>query len=46
MNDVAITINNLVFNYGKLRVIDDISLEIPTGTSFGLLGLMVQEKLP
>ena len=38
MNNAAIVINNLVFNYGKLRVIDDISLEIPTGTSFGLLG--------
>jgi ABC-2 type transport system ATP-binding protein len=34
----AITISNLVFNYGKLRVIDDISLDIQAGTSFGLLG--------
>ncbi len=38
MNDAAIAINNLSFNYDKLRVINDISLEIPTGTSFGLLG--------
>ncbi len=38
MNDAAIAINSLAFNYGKLRVIDDISLEIPAGTSFGLLG--------
>jgi ABC-2 type transport system ATP-binding protein len=38
MKDSAITINNLLFNYGKLRVIDGISLDIPAGTSFGLLG--------
>jgi ABC-2 type transport system ATP-binding protein len=38
VNDTAVAINNLAFNYGKLRVIDDISLAIPTGTSFGLLG--------
>jgi ABC-2 type transport system ATP-binding protein len=38
MNDAAITIDNLAFNYGGLKVIDDISMEIPTGTSYGLLG--------
>jgi len=38
MNDAAIAINNLIFDYGKLRVINDISMEIPAGTSFGLLG--------
>jgi ABC-2 type transport system ATP-binding protein len=38
MNDFAVAVTNLVFNYGKLRVIDDISLGIPAGTSFGLLG--------
>ncbi|MFC2010654.1 ABC transporter ATP-binding protein [Chloroflexota bacterium] len=38
MNDTAIAIDKLTFNYGKLRVIDDLSLEISTGTSFGLLG--------
>jgi ABC-2 type transport system ATP-binding protein len=38
MNNNAISINNLVFKYGKLRVIDSISLNIPAGTSFGLLG--------
>ena len=38
MNNNAITIDKLVFKYGKLRVIDDLSLEVPTGTSFGLLG--------
>lgn len=34
----AIAIKNLSFNYGRLRVINDISLEIPKGISFGLLG--------
>jgi len=38
MNGAAIAINNLAFNYGKLRVIDDITLAIPAGVSFGLLG--------
>ncbi len=38
MNNPAIAIDNLAFSYGKLRVINDISLEIPVGTSFGLLG--------
>jgi ABC-2 type transport system ATP-binding protein len=38
MNDAAIAITKLTFNYGKLRVIEDLSLEIPRGISFGLLG--------
>ena len=38
MNDAAIAVTNLTFNYGKLRVIEDLSLEIPRGLSFGLLG--------
>lgn len=38
MNENAIKVDNLIFNYGKLRVIDNLSLEIPFGTSFGLLG--------
>ena len=38
MSNTAVTINDLVFNYGKLRVIDDLSLEIEAGTSYGLLG--------
>jgi ABC-2 type transport system ATP-binding protein len=38
MNDAAVTIDNLVFNYGSLKVIDDISMQIPPGTSYGLLG--------
>ena len=38
MNNTAIIVNNLDFNYGKLRVIDGVTLEIPAGISFGLLG--------
>jgi ABC-2 type transport system ATP-binding protein len=38
MSDAAITTNNLTFNYGSLKVINDISLETPKGISFGLLG--------
>jgi ABC-2 type transport system ATP-binding protein len=38
MSDTAVTIDKLTFNFGKLRVIDELSLEIPKGTSFGLLG--------
>jgi len=38
MSTVAIVAKNLVFNYGRLNVIDDMSLEIPAGNSFGLLG--------
>lgn len=38
MNDNAILVDSLGFSYGKLKVINDLSLEIPSGTSFGLLG--------
>jgi len=38
MTDTTIAINDLAFNYGKLRVIDGLSLDVPTGISFGLLG--------
>jgi ABC-2 type transport system ATP-binding protein len=38
MNDAAISASSLVFRYGSLRAIDDLSLEIPSGISFGLLG--------
>lgn len=38
MSEAAVAIDGLNFSYGKLRVIDDLSLEIPPGTSFGLLG--------
>jgi len=34
----AIAIRDLSFNYGRLKVIDGLSLEVPPGTSFGLLG--------
>jgi ABC-2 type transport system ATP-binding protein len=38
MTDAAIAVSNISFNYGRLRAIDGLSLEIPAGTSFGLLG--------
>jgi ABC-2 type transport system ATP-binding protein len=38
MTDAAIDIGNVSFNYGKLKVIDDISVAINPGTSYGLLG--------
>lgn len=38
MTDAAIAVSNLDFNYGGLKVIDGMSLEIEAGTSYGLLG--------
>jgi ABC-2 type transport system ATP-binding protein len=38
MDNPAITVNNLTFKYGGLKVIDDMSLAIEAGTSYGLLG--------
>jgi ABC-2 type transport system ATP-binding protein len=38
MNDAAIAVSNLAFYYGGLKVIDDMSMEIEAGTSYGLLG--------
>ena len=38
MINSAIDINKINFNYGHLKVIKDISLKIPAGISFGLLG--------
>lgn len=38
MTESAVSLNNLFFNFGKLRVIDGITLAIPKGISFGLLG--------
>jgi ABC-2 type transport system ATP-binding protein len=38
MNNSAITLNDLAFNYGHLKVIDHVTMEIPGGVSFGLLG--------
>ncbi len=38
MTEAAIAVNNLAYKYGKLKVIDDMSLKIGSGTSYGLLG--------
>jgi ABC-2 type transport system ATP-binding protein len=38
MKDVAIAVANLNFHYGRLKVIDNLTLDVPAGTSFGLLG--------
>jgi ABC-2 type transport system ATP-binding protein len=38
MTQAAIAVNNLVFNYGKLKVVDDMTMQIEAGTSYGLLG--------
>ncbi|MDD5339535.1 MAG: ABC transporter ATP-binding protein [Dehalococcoidales bacterium] len=38
MAKTAIAVNNLSFNYGKLRVIDGMTMKIDSGTSYGLLG--------
>jgi ABC-2 type transport system ATP-binding protein len=38
MAKAAIAVNNISFNYGKLRVIDDMTMQIEPGTSYGLLG--------
>ena len=38
MTEISISAEKVSFYYGRLKVIDDISLEIPKGISFGLLG--------
>ncbi len=38
MDASAINVSSVSFSYGHLKVIDRLSLEIPRGTSFGLLG--------
>ena len=38
MTGNAISVSKLAFKYGGLRVIDDMSMEIEAGTSYGLLG--------
>jgi ABC-2 type transport system ATP-binding protein len=38
MTEISISVEKISFYYGRLKVIDDISLEIPKGLSFGLLG--------
>ncbi|MEU7629761.1 ATP-binding cassette domain-containing protein [Nocardia sp. NPDC049220] len=35
---LAVEVTGLVKNYGRVRVLDEIDLEIPTGTVMGLLG--------
>ncbi len=37
-NNDAITVQDVSFSYGHLKVIDHLSLDIPRGLSFGLLG--------
>jgi ABC-2 type transport system ATP-binding protein len=34
----AVEVDKLSFNYGRQRVLDELSLEVPQGISFGLLG--------
>ncbi len=34
----AVAVNKVSFNYDKLKTLDDLSLEVPAGISFGLLG--------
>ncbi len=38
MTQAAISVNNLNFLYSKLKVVDDITMQIEPGTSYGLLG--------
>ncbi len=38
MDNTAINIDNITFNYGRLRVVNNLSLAIPRGISFGFLG--------
>jgi ABC-2 type transport system ATP-binding protein len=38
MKETAIAVTNLAFNYGRQKVLDGLSLEVPAGISFGLLG--------
>ncbi len=38
MTDPAIEVKNLVFKYGGLKVIDDMTMDIQPGTTYGLLG--------
>ncbi|HSW57430.1 MAG TPA: ABC transporter ATP-binding protein [Dehalococcoidales bacterium] len=38
MNERAVSVINLSFRYGQLKVVNNVSLEIPAGISLGLLG--------
>jgi len=35
---LAVELNKVSFSYNKLKALDELSLEVPTGISFGLLG--------
>src|SRR4030042_973786 len=34
----AVEIDKASFNYGKIKALDELSLQVPAGISFGLLG--------
>lgn len=36
--ETILTINNITKNYGSIRAVDELSLEIPRGSIFGILG--------
>lgn len=38
MSETAISINNLHFAYGRHKVLDGVSLDVPEGSVFGFLG--------
>lgn len=38
MTDPAIRVDNLTHDYGKIRALDGLSLEVPSGSIFGFLG--------
>ena len=38
LTNPAIKLNNVSFNYNNIRALNDLSLQVPTGMSFGLLG--------
>jgi ABC-2 type transport system ATP-binding protein len=37
-SEIAVDIEHVFFNYGKLKALDDLSIKIQRGVSFGLLG--------
>ena len=37
-NETVVNVNEVFFNYNKLKVLDSLSLQVPAGVSFGLLG--------
>jgi ABC-2 type transport system ATP-binding protein len=38
MTDIAITVEHLTRDFGSVRALDDLSLEVPAGSIFGFLG--------